>query len=1299
MSDLFEDIRRHAGAPGGKFLHENVVLAAVEEILAQQSLDSSPVSYMGALMLSLQAESGAEPAVYGAVLRLLERTLAHVPTPLLVSKAARISQVVVAVANAQVEQQAVLKPALGCVQRLLGAQPEGTAPSSDALKLFRWLLEFTHHASPKVRQRGQQVCVEVLRDGGAQIAGHTAKFVETRLAATQTKDVQPTLHLLNFVRSALPLLPAVHATAVVQALVRLLTVAHPLLSRHTLDALLAAVEQEEEPLPAAALTLVIDSLLPQQGAGTLRVCAAAASALASVDRPACTTRLPLMTSALLKAIVRQQEEPGASSGAGGAGAGSADDLPRDCVAELLRACVAPGGIEESQAAAVASALRAHVAPRHLPAWGTVFEASGALFAAMGAAAHPSCSELLTAIAEAYAEHRMDGGTRGALVAALGQGAKALGPEAFLSLLPIKVATNEGSPDSSWLLSVLNGHIGRSATLAHFGSYFVGLQEWLSRRSTELRDEGREVESANLRHLYVQVWALFPGYCCCARDVAASFGGIARTLGAAITSQPEVRPHVLQGLTMLVLSQRAHKQPTMQPDGTFTSSLTPEAAAALQTVGSFAKNFMPILFTTHQAEPPEKQRPLQEAIGALASVAPAPLLADFFKAVMRKLLEAAAAQPEAVGGDGGGGGAGGSSADEEQKALNDQRGLLELLMALAPSLPPEHVAMLWRAVKPQLQHPDVAMQKKAYKVVASLAEAHPAFARESLAELREALEAAAAVCNPASKRQRLASLQRLLLTLGDAEVQHVLPSVLGEVVLATKEANVKTRAAAFDLLLALAAAAEKRAGPSEEAKAEAVRGLLVMVAAGVAGTSAHMMSAAVLALARLVYAYRARESMLMTSVQLLETVCSLLQHKAQEVVRAAITFCKVALSALPLEHVERLLPNLVPPLLTWCSNKHPHLKTQVRYLMERMVKRFGHDAMMAVTPEAHQRLLTHMRKQKVRASNHAAKRIAAREAAGGGADGDDDHQSDYARHADFEDLLEEEDDDGDGLDDGDGDAMDDVGSGGKDGPKVASGVRRAKRLPRSQLGLRETWQDRGDAGKVVDLLDAPLVEPSRGGAAAPGGRRVAGGKRGREDDDDGGDGVRLDADSGKLVVTEGGSASAVDRAGSGGGFAGNGLDMEVDAEDEIVRPGTANVRMTKKRRSLGQAVVQASAAEEAEGRAGSSGKKSLNDLKARRQAQDHFGAQLGEQYKSKKGAAGDVKRADGPNPFAYLPLNPRMLGKRQQRNVKTTISKFVAPKGAAAKAARASGKGPQRKHGIEARRLKGKGDRKPHKAVR
>ena len=163
------------------------------------------------------------PAVYGGVLKLLERTLGQVPKRLLVSKAAQIAEVIVRVANAHVEQPAVLKPALGCVQCLLAAQPEGAAPSADAAKLFRWLLEFTHHSSPKVRQRGQQASVEALSGGGAALSAAAAKFVETRLAATRAKDVQPSLFLLNFVKSALPLLQPAGAGTVVQAVVRLHT--------------------------------------------------------------------------------------------------------------------------------------------------------------------------------------------------------------------------------------------------------------------------------------------------------------------------------------------------------------------------------------------------------------------------------------------------------------------------------------------------------------------------------------------------------------------------------------------------------------------------------------------------------------------------------------------------------------------------------------------------------------------------------------------------------------------------------------------------------------------------------------------------------------------------------------------------------------------------------------------------------------------------------------------------------------------------------------------------------------------
>ena len=157
------------------------MLAAVNETLASQQLGPSPVArrpscrrpartapctaasgppallqvaYMGVLMMSLEAAPAQSPAA-GAILTLLERTLAAVPPALLASQGARMGQIVVGVSNANVDTPAVLRPALLCVRRLLLALPP-RAP--DAAKLWRWLLAFTAHSPPKARPRGQAAC-------------------------------------------------------------------------------------------------------------------------------------------------------------------------------------------------------------------------------------------------------------------------------------------------------------------------------------------------------------------------------------------------------------------------------------------------------------------------------------------------------------------------------------------------------------------------------------------------------------------------------------------------------------------------------------------------------------------------------------------------------------------------------------------------------------------------------------------------------------------------------------------------------------------------------------------------------------------------------------------------------------------------------------------------------------------------------------------------------------------------------------------------------------------------------------
>ena len=229
-ADLYADIRVHTATATSKYLHENVVLAAVEEILAAQAIPRSPVAYLGALMTSLEAQGDTDPAVYAGIMTLLERALAHVPRAVLLSKGPRIASALVGVANRHAEHAPVLRGALSCVLRLLASQPAGAPITADTLKLFRWLLEFVVHPSPKVRSRGQQACTSAIEHTPA-LSDAAARFVEERLAAAALRDVQPALYVLNFVRAALGAFESRPLSTAIQAVLRLPSLGHPMLCR------------------------------------------------------------------------------------------------------------------------------------------------------------------------------------------------------------------------------------------------------------------------------------------------------------------------------------------------------------------------------------------------------------------------------------------------------------------------------------------------------------------------------------------------------------------------------------------------------------------------------------------------------------------------------------------------------------------------------------------------------------------------------------------------------------------------------------------------------------------------------------------------------------------------------------------------------------------------------------------------------------------------------------------------------------------------------------------------------------
>jgi ribosomal RNA-processing protein 12 len=299
--------------------------------------------------------------------------------------------------------------------------------------------------------------------------------------------------------------------------------------------------------------------------------------------------------------------------------------------------------------------------------------------------------------------------------------------------------------------------------------------------------------------------------------------------------------------------------------------------------------------------------------------------------------------------------GGSTPQERAGAF------LEAALALAVEGPLDDgaLAALVAAAKPLVLGPDTLLQKKGYKVLASLAEHRPAWARRQLAPLLDLALRGAAASASSAKRYRLRLLRPLILLLdassgvevpdllgladapgvpGGAAISAAVGSderrsavgaaLVGELVLCTKEANTKTREAAYQLLVELAhelddarpirlegggagdtmAGSDDGEGGGGEGAGTLTGGLVDFfnaVLAGMAAGTPHMVSATVMAAARLLFEFSgALQGM---APRLLSTVLLLLRSPSREVVKSVLGFVKVAAMRLPVETLTEQLP--------------------------------------------------------------------------------------------------------------------------------------------------------------------------------------------------------------------------------------------------------------------------------------------------------------------------------------------------------------------------------------------------------
>ena len=313
---------------------------------------------------------------------------------------------------------------------------------------------------------------------------------------------------------------------------------------------------------------------------------------------------------------------------------------------------------------------------------------------------------------------------------------------------------------------------------------------------------------------------------------------------------------------------------------------------------------------------------------------------------------------------------------ESKMPPTSHTLMDLIITLSIYLPRSSFPTLFSLAALILpQSSDPQLQKKAYKLLPRLATSATGILalQDRNAELQQLLLTSASSASAPSRRDRLAAIAVITSYLPSTSL-HFIPSILSEVVMSAKEVNEKARTTAFDLLVLMGkkmaeggtiAQSQIPHMPADAPNAEAsLEEFFTMVSAGLAGSTPHMISASITALSRILYEFRTElpEQVL---EDLVSTMAIFLDSNNREIVRSVLGFVKIAVISLPENIIQPRLETLVPNLMGWSHEHKARFRVKVKHILERMIRRFGVEAVERYCPEADKKLIHNIRKSKER----------------------------------------------------------------------------------------------------------------------------------------------------------------------------------------------------------------------------------------------------------------------------------------------------------------------------------------------
>ena len=836
-----------------------------------------------------------------------------------------------------------------------------------------------------------------------------------------------------------------------------------------------------------------------------------------------------------------------------------------------------------------------------------------LYEVLGQHSNPLASAITTGLVQLRATDTID--CRENIEATVGASIKAMGAQAFLALVPLGLNAKELQTEfpTAWLLPVLKSAVS-SSQLELFGRQFVPLASHLLAVSERARQEGKGLVATTYQTLYMQVWDLLPSFCNNPHDVNAYFPTIAPLLGEAITKNVAIRGVVCQSLITLI-----------------------RTCADTTAVATVSRNYMLILLNVFVAEgttESDKAKSLA-CIQAFVPISDQALLGTLLGTVFQRLdaaTKTAMAEQDPV-------------ARAAPKAT--QHSMMDLGLAMAGGM--NDIGTLYTLTKPFIASPDSTLQKKAFKALGIICSnegpAMEKFLATYAAELLQTFVQAVNKAAPSTKFHRLSAVGKLAKHLNPGILGQFIPQIITEVIMCTKEVTERTRAAAFGCMVSIGEACVAREADAAAAGLPAqvtIHQFFDLIVAGLAGQTSHMRSATVVSLSRLLYQFH--EHMAVPQVDLvLQTVCLLLQTKSREVLKASISFVKVAITVLQADHCERHLKELVVGVV---AEAGVTFRQKARRILEKLIRLYGYERVEALMPEEHLRLLANIRKSKEREKR--AKKADAGNSSSGVAVGATSASSSAGTFAkpvhkpSYEQLLDESDDGSDADSESEDDSQ---------------------------------QQQRAPRGRAAKAAAAATNGGGRsGGAAAAAGRVYI---RDDAEDEDAVDfldpamatKLRSTAPTTKKKKADG---SAFPTAGDGRMFI---LDPEEDTSVKKVQAAAAGAEGldlsdddltfgTGIHRDRSNHYVERKRSRAPWGQEEPDNESDEDDAAAARGGEGKRVRGMGSEYKAKR-AGGDVKISGKSAPHAYMALDKALLNKRKQKKAATNLKGLIsgAQKGA------------------------------------